>query len=106
MINNFNSQFDCTPVCRASDGHDIKLFIWGGWGRNWFVSVARSFGVVLVVIFPSAILVVSFDSPGGGGGGRLQVLQFVVSVESSAQIHVFVSFDDSFLYDQNPRPLL
>ena len=36
-VNNFASLFNCTPVGRASDGPNIKLFILAGWGRSFFV---------------------------------------------------------------------
>ena len=34
-IDGFAALFNCTPVGRASDGADLKLFILVGWDRNF-----------------------------------------------------------------------
>ena len=61
-VDSFVSLFTCTPVSRASDsvlGPTSSLFIYLSWfGLDLVLSVARSFGVQLVVFFCSGISVV------------------------------------------------
>ena len=47
---------------RFNDGPDIKLFILVGWGRSFFLSVAWSTGVPLLVFLCSIVPVVLFDA--------------------------------------------
>ena len=34
MVDNYAAFFNCTPVGRASDGPDLKLFLLVGWSRS------------------------------------------------------------------------
>ena len=49
-VNNFASLFNCTPVGRASDGPDIKLFILVGLGRSFFVCCLAHRGSTVVFL--------------------------------------------------------
>ena len=42
-VDNFAALFNCTPMDRASDGPDLKLFILVGWDRSSFVCCAHGY---------------------------------------------------------------
>ena len=69
MVDNYAAFFNCTPVGRASDGPDLKLFILVGWGRS-FLSVAWPTGVQLVFFFCSAVSRL-FGAQGSPSSGSL-----------------------------------
>ena len=50
MVDDYAAFSNCTPVGRASDVSDIKLFVLVGWDRS-FLSVAWPTGVQLVFFF-------------------------------------------------------
>ena len=41
MVDNYAAFFNCTPVGRASDGHNLKLFILVGWGWSFVCCLAH-----------------------------------------------------------------
>ena len=76
--------FNCTPVGRASDsndGPDIKLFIFVGWGRSFFVRClahrGSTIGFLLLQCFNGLL-----DTP-----GISRCRSQHVSVESSSLFH-------------------
>ena len=69
MVDNYAAFFNCTPVGRASDGPDLKLFILVSWGRS-FLSVDWPTGVQLAFFFCSGVSQL-FGAKGSPSSGSL-----------------------------------
>ena len=69
MVDNYAAIFNCTPVGRAYEGPDLKLFILVGWDLS-FLSDAWPTGVQLVFFFCTGVSKL-FGAQGSSSQGRL-----------------------------------